>query len=327
MATSAISINHRAEQRQQSRNLVDTAILLCGMTVLTAGAAFFLFGWPGLLTGVLAVGLLALGAPNIPPGYVMKLYRAEPMDRRNGRDFYYILNELVARAGMPVAPQLYVVPSLTMNAFSVGTPERAAVALTEGLLRKLSLRQISGVLAHELSHIRNNDLRVMALADAMTRVMQVLSWVGLGLIVFYIPQYFSGNARIPWVGALLLYVAPMISTLLQLALSRTREFDADVDAVGLTGDPEGLAWALSDIERTQGNILEDLVFPNARRTPEPSLLRTHPATADRLTQLAAIRAPLGESPLALGAESPRVSLVGMAPSAMRPRFRFPGLWF
>lgn len=327
MATSAISIEHRAERLQQSRNLIDTVVLVGGMTVLMAAAAFLILGWQGLLLAVLGVGLLAFAAPNIPPSYVMRVYRAKPIDRRNGRDFYLILNELVARAGMSKIPNLYVVPSLTLNAFSVGTPDACAIAVTEGLLRKLSLRSVAGVLAHELSHIRNNDLRLMALADAMTRAMQVLSWLGLALIVFYIPQYFAGSTRIPWAGAILLYLAPALSTLLQLALSRTREFDADVDAVALTGDPEGLAMALAEIERYQGNILEDLVFPNTRRTPQPSLLRTHPATPERLARLQAIRSPVGESPLAIGAETPRISLVGMPPSAMRPRYRFPGLWF
>jgi len=268
-----------------------------------------------------------MAAPNVPPSYVMGLYRATAMDRRNGRDVYLILNELVARAGMAHTPTLHVVPSLTLNAFSVGTPDRAAIAITEGLLRRLTLRQMAGVLAHELSHIRNNDLRLLALADAMTRVMQLLSWLGLALVVYYLPQYVQGNTRIPWAGAFLLYLAPMLSTLLQLALSRTREFDADIDAVGLTGDSEGLASALGDIERNQGKIWEDLVFPNCRRTLEPSLLRSHPATPDRLSRLADVRSPIGESPMVIGAESPRVSLVGMAPSAMRPRYRFPGLWF
>ncbi len=327
MATTALSIDNSAEQRQQSRNLIDTIALVGGMTVLTASSAFLLLGWFGLLLAILAVGLLALAAPNIPPVFVMQLYRAKPMNRRNGRDFYAILNELVQRAGMDKAPGLHVIPSLTLNAFSVGTPDRAAIAITEGLLRKLTLRQIAGVLAHELSHIRNNDLRLMALADAMTRILQALSWIGMALIVFYIPQYFAGSTRIPWVGAFLLFAGPALGSLLQLALSRTREYDADIDAVGLTGDPDGLAWALADIERYQGRIWEDLIFPNSRRAPEPSLLRTHPATQERLDRIAALRVPIGESPIAFGAESPRVSLVGMAPSAMRPRYRFPGLWF
>ncbi len=327
MTTSAITIDHRNERLQQNRNLIDTVVLVASMTVLTAAAAYLILGWPGLLAAVLGVGLLAFAAPSIPPRYVMRLYRAKPMDRRNGREFYVILNELAARAGMRSLPSLYVVPSLTLNAFSVGAPDSAAIAVTEGLLRKLSLRQMAGVLAHELSHVRNNDLRLMALADGITRVMQVLSWLGLALIVSYIPQYFAGSTRIPWLGAILLYLGPTLSTLLQLSLSRTREFDADIDAVGLTGDPEGLALALAEIERYQGSVLEDLVFPNNRRAPEPSLLRTHPANAERLARLDSIRFPTGESPLALGAEPPRVSLVGMAPSQMRPRYRFPGLWF
>ena len=271
MATTAMPIDERSERLQQNRNLLDTLLLVGGMTLLTAAAAFLILGWLGLLGGVMLVGVLALLAPMVPPAIMMRLYRAQPMNRKNGRDFYLILNELVARSGMTHRPALHVVPSLTLSAFSVGTPERAAIAVTEGLLRKLSLRQVAGVLAHELSHIRNNDLRLLSLADAMTRVMQLLSWLGLVLIIAYLPQYFGGNARVPWLGLVLLYLAPTLSTLLQLALARTREYDADLDAINLTGDPAGLASALLLIERHQGHIWEDLIFPNSRRAPEPSI--------------------------------------------------------
>ena len=326
MADTAMAIDHRSEHQQQNRNLFDTVLLLAGMTLLTSSAAFLILSWPGFVVTIMLVGLLALAAPNVPPSAIMRLYRAEPMDDRNGRDLYAVLDELVARAGLQRTPSLYVIPSLTLNAFSVGTPQAATIAVTEGLLRKLSLRQLTGVLAHELSHIRNNDLRLLALADALGRTMQVLSWVGLGLAILYLPQYFTGDGRVPWLGIALLYFAPAISTLLQLSLSRTREFDADLDAAELTGDPEGLADALSAIERYRGHFWEDVIFPNSRRAPEPSLLRTHPETAERLARLRAIL-PSQQMPIAVGNESPRVSLVGLGPSAMRPRYRIPGLWF
>jgi heat shock protein HtpX len=327
MTISALSIDHRSGRLQQNRNLFDTVVLTTVMTLITAVAAYLILGWPGLPLAILAVGGLALAATTLPSTYVMQLYRAQPMDRRNGRDVYLLSKELARRAGMRKAPTLYVIPSLTLNAFATGTSDKAAIAVTEGLLRKLSLREIAGVLAHELSHVRNNDLRLMALADAMTRVLQVLSWCSVLLLASYVPLYLAGRTRIPWVGLAVLYLAPTIGTLIQLSLSRTREFDADVDAVGLTGDPEGLAMALAAIDRGQGNVLEDLIFPNSRRVPDPSMLRTHPATLERLARLRNLRSPGGESPIALGAEQPRVSLVGVGPSAMRPRYRFPGLWF
>lgn len=315
------------EQGQRDHNLMDTVVLIGAMTVLTAVTAYQFLSWPGLLAAVLFVGLLAVVAPNVPPALVMRLYRALPVDPRNGRDLYDALDELRQRAGLAVAPALYVVPSLTLNAFSTGTPEAAAIAVTEGLLRKLSLRQTAGVLAHELSHIRNNDLRIMALADALSRAMQVLSWVALAMILYYTPQYFAGNARVPWLGLSLLYLAPTLCSLLQLALARTREFEADLNAVSLTGDPAGLASALRLIERYQGRFWEDLIFPSTRRVPQPSILRTHPATEARIERLRRLAPPAGQTMVVANEDGPRVSLVGMSPSEMRPRYRLPGIWF
>ena len=337
MTMTAPRIDPNSEKHQQTQNLIDTSLLIGGMTALTGLAAFLLLSWAGLAAAVLGVGALAMASPHMPPWVVMRAYRAAPMDRGNGRDFYAIVGELAFRAGMAKPPALHVIPSLTLNAFSVGTPDNAVIAVTEGLLRKLSLRQLAGVLAHELSHIRNNDLRILALADALSRAMQILSWVGLGLILFFVPQYFGGNSRVPLLAVALLYAAPALSTLLQLALARTREYDADLDAVHLTGDPEGLVSALEAVERYQGRMLEELIFPNRRRAPYPSLLRTHPATEVRVRRLRAIEAPDGQTsgsqtvggqtPIALGADAPRISLVGVGPGAMRPRYRFPGLWF
>jgi heat shock protein HtpX len=325
--TTATAIDPAKENALQSRNLVDTVLLIGGMTLLLAVAGYQFLGLLGSLLAVLAVGGLAFAAPSVPPAAVLALYRARPMDPAHGDDVYLILDELVARAGLRRAPSLHVIPSLNLNAFSVGGPNAAAIALSEGLLRKLDLRQIAGVLAHELSHIRNNDLRLMAIADAIGRTMQMLSWAGLGLLVYYVPQYFVSDARVPWLGIALLYLGPAIATLLQLALSRAREFDADLDAAALTGDPAGLATALRLIDRQQGHFWEDLVFPSARRVPLPSMLRTHPDTERRIAQLRELVPADRPAPIGTRIESPRVSLVGVGPSAMRPRFRIPGVWF
>ena len=327
MANTAFTTHPAGEQPQRERNFVDTIILIGAMTVLTGVSAFQFLSWPGLVAAALLVGLLASVAPYVPAKMVMRLYRAIPIDARNGRDLYAVLDGLCQRAGMVTAPSLYVVPSLTLNAFSVGTPQNSAIALTEGLLRKLTLRQTSGVLAHELSHIRNNDLRIMALADALSRAMQLLSWVALGLAIFYLPQYLAGNTRVPWLGLALLYLAPTICTLLQFALARTREFEADLDAVSLTGDPAGLASALQSIERYQGRFWEDMIFPSTRRVPQPSILRTHPATQDRVDRLRHVAPAPSLKPIGVADDGPRISLAGMGPSEMRPRYRVPGIWF
>ena len=143
---------------------------------------------------------------------------------------------------------------MTLNAFATGSPDNAVIGITEGLLRRLSLRELAGVLAHELSHVRNNDLSVMSLADTMTRFTQVLSYLAVILAIFNLPAWLLGDADMPFAALLLLYLAPTIGSLLQLGLSRTREYDADLEAAELTGDPRGLASALDKLERYQGQF-------------------------------------------------------------------------
>ena len=314
-------------QGRRDHNLIDTVLLISVMTLVTAVSAYQFLGWPGLFGAILITGLIALAAPSIPPSMVMRLYQAAPVDERSGRDIFAVVEALRLRAGLETAPGIYVIPSLTLNAFSAGTRQNAAIAMTEGLLRKLSLRQTAGVLAHEIAHIRNQDLRVMALADALSRTMQVLSWVALAMIVYYLPVYLTGSARVPWLGLILLYLAPTICTLLQLALARTREFEADRTAARLTGDPGGLASALRLIERYHGRFWEELMFPSARKVPAPSILRTHPDTEARIERLRHVMPQANLPPLVPMHDGPRISLVGMSPSQMRPRYRVPGIWF
>ena len=141
-----------------------------------------------------------------------------------------------------------------------------------------------GVLAHEISHIRNNDLWVMGLADAVRRFTRLLSWMGQLLLLLNLPMLGLGGDTFPWLLVLLLIGAPILSFLLQLALSRTREYDADLDAATLTGNPRGLANALAKMERLEGTWLERLLL-SGRRRPQRSVFRTHPNTADRIRRL------------------------------------------
>ena len=183
------------------------------------------------------------------------------------------------------------------------------------------------MLAHEISHIRNNDLAVMGLADVMTRFTQVLSYLALFLAIFNLPGLLLGDSDISLTALLLLYLAPTIGSLLQLGLSRTREYDADLEGAQLTGDPRGLASALDKLERYQGSFWEDLMFPvPGRRIPQPSLLRSHPPTEERVARLLALESRDMPPPIEV-VEEPMVSLAGLGPGSMRPRYRFPGVWF
>src|SRR5215470_8850311 len=311
----------------RARNELQSALLVSGLGFVTAFSAWLLWSWTGALVALAWIGLLYLFAPRLPPEIIMRMYRARPIDPRQGEQILYIVGELAHRAGLPVAPAVYVIPSMTLNAFATGAPNRAAVGITEGLLRRLSLRELAGVLAHELSHVRNGDLSVMALADVMTRFTQALSYLAVILAIFNLPAWLLGDADMPFLGLLLLYLAPTIGSLLQLALSRTREYDADLEGAELTGDPRGLASALAKLERYQGSFWEDLMFPvPARRIPQPSLLRSHPPTEERIRRLLELEHRELPPPIEV-VEEPMVSMVGVSPGSMQPRYRFPGVWF
>lgn len=264
------------------RNALHTAFLIGGSALLLAIIAWTVYGPTGLIWAAIfgAAGLWMMSRAS--PKMVLALYKARPLSPDELPDIHRVVRELARRADLPSVPQLYYVPSKILNAFAVGTRQDSAIAITDGLVRAMTMRQLAGILAHETSHIRSGDLKVMALADVLTRITSFMSMVGL----IGIPALFGAGMEIPWLGILLLIFAPTLGGLLQLGLSRTREYDADLDGAALTGDPAGLASALDTLERRQGHIWEGL-FP-AGRVPSPSLLRTHPATRDRVARLMAL---------------------------------------
>jgi heat shock protein HtpX len=273
----------RAVRRSHDvRNALHTAILIGGSALLLAVIAWTVLGWTGLVWAAIlgAFGLWTMG--RVSPKMVLGLYKARALRPDEMPEVHDIVRNLARRAELPSVPRLYYVPSKILNAFAVGKREDSAIAVTDGLLRAMTMRQIAGILAHETAHIRSGDLRVMALADVLTRVTSSMAMLGL----IGIPFLFGVNIQIPLIGLLLLIFAPTLGGLLQLALSRTREYDADLDGAALTGDPAGLASALEMLERRQGRAWEGL-FPGGR-VPNPSLLRTHPATQDRIARLMAL---------------------------------------
>ncbi len=323
--TPLLDANRHREHK--ARNQLHSNLLVGGLGLITAFCAWLLWDWTGVLIMLVAIGALYAFAPRLPPELVMRMYRARRLDPRHGEQIAYIVDELSRRAALPAAPAIYVIPSMTLNAFATGTRDKAVIGITEGLLRRLSLQELAGVLAHEISHIRNNDLAVMGLADVMTRFTQILSYLALFLAIFNLPGLLLGDSDISLTALLLLYLAPTIGSLMQLGLSRTREYDADLEGAQLTGDPRGLAAALDKLERYQGRFWEDLTFPvPGRRIPQPSLLRSHPPTEERVARLLALESRDLPPPIEV-VEEPMVSLAGLGPGSMRPRYRFPGVWF
>lgn len=265
-------------------NIGQTVLVIGGMVLILGLSARLIFG-PGAFfwTAVMVAIALAL-APRFPPAVVMRLYRARPLYEPEAPRLFALLDELSRRAGLPRHPRLHLLRSNVLNAFAVGSRDEAAIAVTDSLLRTLSLRELAGVLAHEVSHIRHNDLRVMQLADMVSQLTSTLSFLAQILLLLNLPLLLAGAVPISWLGILLLIAAPTLSALLQLSLSRTREYHADLGACELTDDPVGLASALDKLERYQGGWLERLLHPHGRST-NPSLLRTHPPTAERIRRL------------------------------------------
>jgi heat shock protein HtpX len=167
----------------------------------------------------------------------------------------------------------------------------------------------------------------MGLADVLTRLTQMLAYLAVILALVNLPAFLLGEAEFPLFALVLLYLAPTAGNLIQLALSRRREYDADLEAASLTGDPAFLASALEKLERYQGRFWEDMRLPvPGRRIPQPSLLRSHPRTEDRVARLR----ELADRPLLPHlslADEPMVSLAGVGTAAMRPRYRWSGECF
>jgi len=307
------------------RNRLHSWLLLSASVALLALTAYSLAGIQGLVWVGIGGAVTLWSASRITPELILRLYRARPLPPHAVEDGTHVVAELAARAGLPAPPRLYYVPSSNMNSFAVGRPDRAAIAVTDGLIRGLSLRQFAGVMAHEIGHIRNGDVRVMAIADMVSRMTSLMATFGLVMLVLYAPAVLAGSEA-PWLAIGLLIAAPTLVGLLQLALSRTREYEADLDAAGLTGDPEGLASALATLERRQGALWERLMVPGGR-VPDPSLLRTHPRTEDRIRRLLALRkTPERAPPVGAGASVPIVPL-GLDPVRRPPRLHRTGVWF
>ncbi|MFL5259291.1 MAG: zinc metalloprotease HtpX [Hyphomicrobiales bacterium] len=296
------------------RNVVHSWALVGGSALLMAVIAWAVYGSRGLIWAALLGGFGLWSMSRMSPRIVLGLYKAQPLSLDELPEIQRLVRELARRADLPTVPRLYHVPSRMLNAFAVGGRDDSAVAVTDGLLRSMTPRQIAGILAHEISHIRAGDLKVMALADVLNRLTSVLLIVG----IIGIPAFIAAGMNVPWFGLLLLVFAPTSGGLLQLGLARTREFDADLEGAALTGDPEGLASALQTLERRQGGAWEELL---PRRFPDPSLLRTHPRTADRIRRLMILK-PSGVPPILPSGERrrPRPSIV---PAVRGPRVHWP----
>ncbi len=311
-------------QRHALSNQLQTVLLLAVMGGFLVLLGWLLWGREGISWLLFSGFLLMMLNPVATPGLIMRLYHARPLSVSEAPGLHANLRELARRAGLRHPPRLYYIPSRMVNAFAVGNAANSSIALTDGLLRLLDERELTGVLAHEISHVRNNDLWVMGIADLFSRLTSVLSLFGQLLLFVNLPLLLVSGAVINWYAVLLLIFAPNLSALAQLGLSRSREYHADLNAVLLTGDPEGLASALLKLESAEVSAFEQILWPG-RRLPEPSLLRTHPPTEERIRRLMSLESPHAD------AVSASISPAWKAPPSAAglgvPRRHLGGLWF
>jgi len=266
------------------QTVTHTLAILAMMAGLFGLLGYLILGTAGLFLASALCVVFLTATPRIAPGLVLRMYGARELSQGEAPGLSTVVAELAQRAGLPAAPRLYYIPSKVMNAFSVGNRQGSAIAISDGIVRYLDWREIAGVLGHEIGHIRNNDLWLYSLADMLSRVTAALSLIGQLLMVVYLPLWLFTHQRISLLIIALLFFAPALATLMQLALSRTREFAADQAAVELTGDSQGLAAALMKMDTYQSRFWESLFLPG-RNVPEPSVLRTHPHTAERIERL------------------------------------------
>ncbi|HHG4762654.1 zinc metalloprotease HtpX [Pseudomonas aeruginosa] len=295
-------------------NRLQTGLLILTLIGIAAAAGSLLFGESGLWLALFAVAGTLLLEPVAASALSLRLYRVRALHPQEAHEMWALLREL------PATPVPHYVPSAVVNAFATGSKQEASIALTDGLLRRLSPRELAGVLAHEIAHITNEDLRVMGLADSVSRLTSLLALMGQVAILLNLPALLVGAAEVYWPGLLLLAASPQLALLAQLGLSRVREFDADRLAAELTGGPQGLASALAIIERVSRSWRAWL-WPGWGN-PEPSCLRTRPATQERIARLLTL-APGPASALPLHAPH---FLPESALATRPPRWRPSGLW-
>lgn len=275
-------------------NQLKTAALLGLLSGILVLVGYYLMGnEQGLYLGLAFAGISSFSSWYFSDRAVLATYQAQPLEREKAPQLYDLVASLSQKAEIPM-PKLFIVPTQTPNAFATGRdPNHAAVAVTEGILKQLSPEELKGVLAHELTHVKNRDTLTSAVAGTLAGGLVFLARI-LSFGALYGPvtrdNRQGGNAF----GALfLIIVAPIAATLIQLAISRTREYAADAGAAAITGNPYALAQALEKLETLgerfpmNGNpaYSHALIVNPLSKEGLQSLFRTHPPVEERIQRL------------------------------------------
>ncbi|UZG44801.1 zinc metalloprotease HtpX [Caldimonas thermodepolymerans] len=276
-------------------NMLKTAVLMAAITGLFMAIGSLLGGQQGMVIAL----VIALGMNFFSYWFsdklVLKMYNAREVDETTAPQFYGMVRELAQRANLPM-PRVYLINEDAPNAFATGrNPQNAAVAATTGLMRILTERELRGVMAHELAHVKHRDILISTISATMAGAISMLA----NFAMFFGGRDSEGRPVNPVVSILVMILAPLAASLIQMAISRAREFEADRGGAEICGDPQALASALDKIQRyARGIPLEA-----AERHPETAqmmimnplsggglsgLFSTHPSTEERIARLMAM---------------------------------------
>lgn len=279
-------------------NMLKTTLLLGLLTAIILWFGEFLGGSQGLMVAFVFAIVMNFGSYWFSDKLVLAMYSARPVGMNEAPDLYRIVQNLATRAGMPM-PKLYVIPTDAANAFATGrSPEHAAVAVTEGIMRLMSWDELEGVLAHELSHVRNRDILISSIAATLAGVIMMLAnMVRWGAIFggFSRDEREDGGGLIGLLAMSI--IAPLAAMLIQMAISRSREYQADASGAELLHSGDKLASALEKLEVAAQRVPLDaspqtahlFIVNPLRGRSFANLFSTHPPLEERIKRLRAMR--------------------------------------
>ena len=276
-------------------NLLKTAVLMAAITALFMAIGSLLGGRQGMMIALVVALGMNFFSYWFSDKLVLKMYNAQEVDESSAPQFYRMVAELAQRAQLPM-PKVYLINEDAPNAFATGrNPEHAAVAATTGILRMLSEPELRGVMAHELAHVRHRDILISTISATMAGAISMLA----NFAMFFGGRDSEGRSTNPIVGILVMILAPIAASLIQMAISRAREFEADRGGAEISGNPRALASALQKIH----NVAQGIPLNAAERHPETAqmmivnplsggglrgLFSTHPSTEERVARLLAM---------------------------------------
>jgi heat shock protein HtpX len=277
-------------------NLLKTAVLMAAITALFMAIGAMLGGKAGMMLALAVAVAMNFFSYWFSDKLVLRMYNAQEVDESSAPQFYRMVRELAQRAQLPM-PRVYLIQEDAPNAFATGrNPDHAAVAATTGILRVLSERELRGVMAHELAHVRHRDILISTISATMAGAISMLA----NFAMFFGGRDEQGRSTNPIVSILVMLLAPLAASLIQMAISRAREFEADRGGAEISGDPQALASALEKIHR----YAQGIPLQTTERHPETAqmmimnplsggglrgLFSTHPSTEERVARLLAMR--------------------------------------